>query len=74
MPSQQKLIERVIADLVKQGCTTRPGKGPTVIVYHPNGVDVFTIHTSPSDHRGLKNDRARINRSGLIWPDSILKV
>lgn len=60
--------ERIIQDLIQQGCTTRETKKGT-IVYFPDGVSMLTLHrSSPSDQRAEKNMRSIVLRAGLEWP------
>lgn len=59
-------IEKLLKSLEEQGCRIRETKKGW-FVYFPSG-DSTIYHKTPSDHRAMKNNRARVRRNGLHWP------
>ena len=68
MAYKRRDIERLVLCLEEQGCKARPSKSGFVLVL-PNN-ELLQVHGSISDsQRGLKNQRAKVRRAGLVWPD-----
>jgi hypothetical protein len=63
-------IERLVAGLHKQGVTSRRVGAGGHLLYLPGGATA-TVHTSPSDHRAMKNLRSKVERAGLTWPGTL---
>ncbi len=55
--------ELLVQDLASQDCTVKRTKKGWFIGF-PDGSSM-ALHTTDSDHRALKNTRARIRRAGL---------
>jgi len=66
MASQSSTIAKIIKGLDAQGARIKETtKGYQIMC--PNG-DIITMHKTPSDHRAMRNTRARVKRAGLDWP------
>jgi 5-enolpyruvylshikimate-3-phosphate synthase len=61
-----KILRIVIADMEKQGAKVKETKMGFMVRF-PDGSSM-TVHKTESDHRALKNTRARVLRAGLTWP------
>lgn len=60
-----KTHRRLADALIAAGATWAPAaKSKTAIYPAGNGPVVF-LHSTPSDHRALRNDRAQLRRAGL---------
>jgi hypothetical protein len=63
-----KELKRLLTGLEDQGCRIKEKLPRGYMIFHPNGVDSFTMHLTLSDSRGLKNLRSDMRRTGLDWP------
>lgn len=61
-------IQRLMKDLEAQGCEVRWAQHKYTVKF-PNGGGM-TVHLSISDsQRALKNQRSKVRRAGLVWPE-----
>jgi hypothetical protein len=63
---KNRAVDRVVADLERQGAGVRRAKRGYVLTL-PDG-STTTIHRTSSDQRAVRNQRATIERAGLVWP------
>lgn len=52
----------------EQGARWTPGAKNKTKVYSCAGGRPVVLHTTPSDNRSLRNDRAQLRRAGFILP------
>lgn len=64
MPRLKKDMQRLIARAEAAGCQVDGGSDRHYKLRCPSGVLVI-LATSPSDHRAVKNARARLRRAGV---------
>jgi hypothetical protein len=62
--SAQKEVEAIVREAERQGFGVKDKKKGWMITT-PNGQGAVMLHKTPSDHRGLKNEIARLRRYGF---------
>jgi hypothetical protein len=62
--SSSKEARDLVKDAEKQGFKIKEKKNGWMILT-PNGQGSVMIHKTTSDHRGLRNERARLRRYGF---------
>lgn len=66
MASMKKEIKALLAEADKQGWRVNETKDGWQL-FAPDGVNIVTIHGTPSDHRALANTVTRLRRYGFEW-------
>ncbi|HYP23269.1 MAG TPA: hypothetical protein VEV43_06830 [Actinomycetota bacterium] len=60
---------KLLKEAERQGWTIEPGrKGQSKLVPPDPAKQIVFVHSTPSDHRALKNAVAEMRRQGLQWP------
>jgi hypothetical protein len=62
--SAQKEVEAIVREAKKQGFMVKEKKMGWMI-QTPNGQGSVMLHKTPSDHRAIRNDLARLRRYGF---------
>lgn len=68
MADATKKMRRLLAELEKQGATSRRLKAGGWIVYPPNSTRTITLHNSPSARHSSIRLRNDVETAGMTWP------
>lgn len=65
--ADKKLVHEILGSITDQGFVIRKRSNGHFAIYSPDGTYVTDLASSPSEHRGHENARARLRRHG--WND-----
>jgi hypothetical protein len=60
-------LRKVLKAAREQGWRIESGRKGQLKLYAPDGVNIVTLHQTPSDRRALKNAIAIMRRYGFEW-------
>jgi hypothetical protein len=65
--SLKKDLKTLLAEAEKQGWTVKLAKSGHYKLYAPDGENIVTVGSTPSDRRTLRNTVALMRRYGFKW-------
>ena len=67
MASVQKEIREIVREAERQGWRVERRKSGVSQLYAPDGENIVTAHSTPSDRRALRNMIANMRQFGFEW-------